>query len=62
MRKKVLKWLKFSTEVCLNIMDWIKNLKFRNMEHEWRKQSLLLQAHKMLFSRQITLVTIPINK
>ena len=62
MSKKVFTWLKFSTEVYLNIMDWINNLKFKNMEHEWRKQSLFLQAHKMLLSRQITLITIPINK
>ena len=58
MSKKVFKWLKFSTEVYL-IID---NLKFKNMEHKWRKYSLFLQAHKMLFSRQITLITILINK
>ena len=62
MSKKVFTWLKFSTEVCVNIMDWINNLKFKNMEHEWRKQSLFLQAQKMLFSRRVTLITIPINK
>ena len=62
MNTKVFTWLTFSTEVCFNIMDWIKNLKFKNIEHEWRKHSLFFQAHKMLFSRQITLITIYINK
>ena len=28
-------WLKFSAEVCLNIMDWIHHSKFKNTEHEW---------------------------
>ena len=37
MSKKVFIWLKFSTEVCLSIMDWINNLKFKNMEDEWSK-------------------------
>ena len=37
MSKKFVTWLKFFTEVCSNIMDWINNLKFENNEHEWRK-------------------------
>ena len=35
MSKKSLYMVKI--EVCLNIMDWINNLKFKNMGHEWRK-------------------------
>ena len=62
MSKKVITWLKFSTEVCLSSVDWINNLKYKNMEHEWRKQSLFLQVYKMLLSRQITLITILIDK
>ena len=38
MSKKVLTWLKnFSTEVCLNIIDWINNLKFKNVKHVWKR-------------------------
>ena len=52
MSKKVFAWLKFSTKVCVNIMYWINNLKFKNMEHQW----------SLLFSRQITLTTTSVNK
>ena len=34
MSKKVFSWLKFSAEVFLNIIDWISNLKFKNIEDE----------------------------
>ena len=37
MSKKVFTWLKISSEVYLIIIDWIKKLKFKNMEHEWKK-------------------------
>ena len=37
MSKKIFTWLKFSAEVCFNIMDWINNLEFKNMECECRK-------------------------
>ena len=37
MGKKIITWLTFSTEMCFNIMDWINNLEFKNMEHECRK-------------------------
>ena len=62
MSKKLFTWLKFSTEGCLNIVDLINNLEFKNMEHEWKKYSLFLQAYKMLLCRQITLITISIDK
>ena len=32
MNKKVFTWLKFSSDVCLSIMDWINNLKFKTMK------------------------------
>ena len=32
MSKKVFTWIKFSTEVCHNIMDWINSLKFKDMD------------------------------
>ena len=45
MSKKFFTWFKFFYR---GVIDWINNLKFKNMENGWRK-SLLLQAHKMLF-------------
>ena len=54
MSKNVFTLLKFSTEVCINIMDWINNLKFENMEHEWRIVFVFASSEDALFSSNNT--------